>query len=35
MIFNDLKRTFGKILREVYFWTFIKNGVLIKYIDTI
>ena len=35
MVFIDLKKTYDKVLKEVLWWTLMKKGVSIKYIDII
>ena len=35
MVFIDLGKTYDKVPREVLWWTLMKKGVLIKYIDII
>jgi len=35
MIFIDLEKEYDKVPREVLWWTVMKKGVLIKYIDII
>ena len=35
MVFIDLEKTYDKVLREVSWWTVMKKGVPIKYIEII
>ena len=35
MVFIDLKKAYDKVSREALWWTLIKKGVPIKYIDII